>query len=71
MSMFVQLATFSSFSGEFDEKKDSQRINEILRKLQDKGARIVGISTSISRSSGANATAVYLITYEANDPIEI
>ena len=71
MRTFVQLASFSSSSGKFDEKKDSRSINEILGKLQDKGAQIVGISTSISRSSGANATAVYLITYEANDPIEI
>ena len=71
MSMFVQLASFSSYSGEFDAKKDSRSINDTLRKLQDKGVKIVGISTSISRSSGANATAVYLITYEASEPIEI
>ncbi len=70
MSMFVQLATFSSASGKFDEKKDSRSINEILRKLQDKGVRIVGISASIAGEL-SNATAVYVITYEANAPIEI
>ncbi len=71
MSIFVQLASFQSISGKFDEKKDSQRINEILSKLREKGAKIEGISASIGGSGGANATAIYLITYEANASIEI
>ena len=71
MRTFVQLASFSSSSGKFDEKKDSQSINKTLGKLQDYGAKITGISGSIGGSGTTNTAAVYLITYEANDPIEI
>ena len=71
MSMFVQLASFRSTGGLFDEKKDSRRINEILRELREKGAKITGINVSIGGSGGGNTSAVYLITYEASTPINI
>ena len=71
MKTYVQLASFQSISGKFDEQKDSRRINEILGKLQDRGAKIIGIRASAGGSGTSNVTAVYLISYEANEPIEI
>ena len=71
MSMFVQLAACSSSSGKFDEKKDSQHINEVLSKLRDRGGQIFGITASVGGSGNTYTSAIYLITYEASYPIEI
>ena len=67
MSLFVQIASFSSASGKFDEDKDTRNINEKMQYLQDNGAKIIGVNLSIAGSAGTSA--VYIITYEANAPI--
>ena len=76
MGIFVQLVTFSSAGGKFDEKKDTTRINEYLSWLQKGGARIVSVNLSVgggvgasSLVGGANIPATCLITYEAPAPI--
>ena len=75
MPIFVQLVTFSSGGGKFDEKKDTRKINEVLAKLQDSGAEIRGITSSIGgMGSGmgvGSVSAVYVITYEAPAPVAI
>ncbi|MFH0769258.1 MAG: hypothetical protein V1932_06805 [Chloroflexota bacterium] len=72
MAVFVQLCTFSS-AGKFDEKKDTHKINEVLTKLQNNGAKIMSITPSMGSMGmgtlGSNIAAVYVITYEASAPI--
>ena len=71
MPMFVQLVTFSSERGKFEEKKDTHKINKVLAKLQDSGAEIRGITLSIAGMGFSAASAVYVITYEAPVPVAI
>ena len=68
MAKFVQLVTFSSTRGSFNEKNDTVRINEYLLALQDNGAIIKSVTPAIGGSTSATA-AVYVITYEADKPI--
>ena len=70
MPIFVQLVTFSTGGGKFDEKKDTRKINEVLAKLQDNGAEITDVTPAIG-GMPINAPAVYVITYEAAAPIAI
>ncbi len=62
MGIFVQLVTFSSSRGRFDEIKDTDRINQFLSILQENGARIISVIPSIGGSTSDTA-AVYVITY--------
>lgn len=74
MPIFVQLVTFESSSGMFDEKKDTRRVNEVLTQLQNKGAKIINIGSSVGGKGDAmtsSLAAVYLITYEATGVINI
>ena len=68
MAIFVQLVTFSSDRGSFHEKNDTVRINEYLSAFQDKGAIIKSVTPAIGGAMSATA-AVYVITYEADEPI--
>lgn len=68
MPIFVQLVTFSSSGGKFDERKDTDRINQFLLTLQQNHARIISVIPSVGGSMGSTA-AVYVITYEAIKPI--
>lgn len=61
-----------------DEEKETRVINEILRRLQEKGAKIVDVKVSNTvvnqpRSGGFTAEQfpLYIITYEAQTPIEV
>lgn len=69
MAIFVQLVTFSSNRGSFDGLKDSVTINEYLSILQRRGAIIKSVTPAIGGKMEAIA-AVYVITYEADEPIE-
>ena len=72
MPIFVQLVTFSSSGGKFDERKDTRRVNEVLTELQSKGARIINITPSVGGKGDAvlgSVSALYLITYEASGAI--
>ena len=64
--VFVQLASFSTSSGKFDQKKDTKRLNEIMEKLQHEGARILDVKLTLSVGS-----AVYLVTYESAKPLAV
>ncbi len=68
MPTFVQLVTFSSRKGSFDEGKDTARINEYLSALQSERALIKSVTPAIGGATGHTA-AVYVITYEADDVI--
>jgi len=69
MAKYVYLATFYSNTGKFDEVKDTARTNEILPKLQQKQAKIISVEPSLGNAAGGVA-AVYVITYEADEPVE-
>jgi tagatose-1,6-bisphosphate aldolase len=68
MPIFVQ--TLSSLVRlHFDDKKDTARVNDVMRKLQEKGAKILDVKVPVGVYNGSHA--VYLITYEADNHIEI
>ncbi len=67
MPVFVQMLSFRSSRQDFDEKKDTERINEVLKELQEKGARIIDVKVNLAGT--ISTAAVYLITYEADTPI--
>lgn len=66
MPVFVQMLSFRAHV-QFDEKKDTRRLNEVMGGLQQKGAKILDVNVSISTPG----MAVYIITYEAATPLEI
>jgi hypothetical protein len=68
MPIFVQLVSFSSNRGSFDEKNDTVRINEYLSALQSKRAVIKSVTPAIGGATSATA-AVYVIMYEADEVI--
>ncbi|MBI2288090.1 MAG: hypothetical protein HYY41_06000 [Chloroflexi bacterium] len=70
MPKFVQLVTFESTGGKFDERKDTNRINEFLEVLQTNGAIIISVTPSLG-GQAAKTSAVYVITYEAPSPISL
>ena len=51
-----------------DSAKDSKKLNEILKTLQQKGARIKDIKVSVGGERNS-AHAVYLIIYESEEPL--
>ena len=67
MPVFVQMLSFRSSRQDFDEKKDTKRINEVLKELQEKGARIIDVKVNLAGT--ISTAAVYLITYDADSPI--
>ncbi len=70
MPIFVRLLSFHSGGGQFDTRKDSQAINEVLQELQDKGARILSITPAIGGGTLQGIAAIYTIIYEASSPME-
>lgn len=70
MAKYVYLANFYSNNGKFDEIRDTARTNEILHKLQQKQAKIISIEPSMG-NAGDGVAAVYVITYEAEAPVEL
>ncbi len=69
MPTFVQMLSFFSARGHFDEKKDTGRLNEALKALQEKGAKILDVKVRLQYFNAA--VAMYLITYESQAPLDI
>ncbi len=73
MSTFVQLVV----TGRINSKKDTEKLNEVLVQLQTNGAVIKNVAlaatTNYSGMMGEKfgTEAVYLITYEAKNPITL
>ncbi|MDD5190445.1 MAG: hypothetical protein PHE50_05315 [Dehalococcoidales bacterium] len=73
MNVFIQLIV----TGKINSKADTEKVNEVLVRLQAKGATIKDIklaaTTNYSGLMGEKfgTEAVYVITYEAKAPIEI
>ncbi len=69
MPVFVQMLSFRSSRQDFNETKDTERINEVLKELQEKGARIIDVKVNLAGT--ISTAAIYLITYEADSPIRL
>jgi len=70
MPVFVQLWCTCSISGLFDWKKDTKQLNDMLKKLQERGARIIDVKATMTTSE-ESPVITYVIIYEAPAPIEI
>jgi len=70
MPVFVQLISSFSTSGKFDVEKDTESVNTMLKKLQDKGAKILDVKLSIG-SQEHIVSLVYTIMYEAKSPVKV
>ncbi|RLF34877.1 MAG: hypothetical protein DRN03_06135 [Thermoplasmata archaeon] len=72
MPVFVQLWSTVSVKGVFDWKKDTKQLNDILSKLQEKGAKIIDVKATMGmKEGGVHASITYVILYEAPRPIEV
>lgn len=69
MPVFAAIWSTASSLGVFKGKKDSETLNYLLSELQSKGAKILDVKVSISRGYKGGVTAVYLIIYEAKEPL--
>jgi len=70
MPVFVQLFSSFSTSGRFDAAEDTESVNKVLEKLQDKGAKILDVKLSIG-SQEHIVSLVYIIMYQARGPLKI
>jgi len=66
MPTFVRIVSFYSRTGDINEKKDTNRINEVMKNLQEKGAKILDVKVSTSLP-----TAFCIITYESYSPLDV
>jgi hypothetical protein len=75
MPTFIEILTFTSVTGIFDDAKDSKKVNKTLAHLQSKGARIIDIKTAVAAreetedTSPIAFTKTVTIIYEAPQPI--
>ena len=69
MPVFVQMLSFRSSRQDFNETKDTERINEVLKELQEKGGRIIDVKVNLAGT--ISTAAIYLIIYEADSPINL
>jgi len=70
MPVFIQLFSSFSTSGRFNAEEDTESVNRVLKKLQDKGAKILDVKLSIG-SREHIVSLVYIIMYEAKSPVKI
>jgi len=70
MPVFVQLFSSFSTSGKFDADEDTESVNSVLKRLQNKGAKILDVKLSIG-SQEHIVSLVYSIMYEAKSPLKI
>ena len=68
MATYIKTLSFSTNS-KFKPKKDDPRVNTALEQLQSQGAKISDVRVSLGGSFWTGVVAVYLITYEAPNPI--
>lgn len=47
-----------------------KKVNEALRRLQEKGAKVVKVEPTVQFRERVGSTIIYTITYRANQPIE-
>ena len=47
-----------------------RKVNEALRRLQEKGAEVVKVELTVQSRQRAGSTIIYIITYRADQPIE-
>lgn len=70
MPTYIKTVTLAS-SGKFNPKKDDPKVNTILQLLQNKGAEISDIKVTLGPTWFlTGCVAIYLITYEAPNPID-
>ena len=50
---FVQLVTFYSVAGKFDETRDTQRLNDVLKIIQDNKATVISVVPSMAAAASA------------------
>ena len=70
MPVFVQLFSSFSTSGKFDADEDTESVNSVLERLQNKGAKILDVKLSIG-SQEHIVSLVYSIMYEAKRALKI
>jgi len=70
MPVFIQLFSSFSTSTKFNAEKDTESVNRVLKKLQDKGAKILDVKLSIG-SREHIVSLIYIIMYEAKSPPKI
>lgn len=59
-------AKAGGLGGHFDDRSDTRKLNDVMGKLQERGARILDVKVSID-----SPFAVCVITYESTTPLEI
>jgi hypothetical protein len=76
MPTFIEILTFTSVTGIFNDTKDSKKVNKALAHLQSKGARIIDIKTAVAAREETERTGTPIaftktvtIIYEAPQPI--
>ena len=47
-----------------------KKVNEVLRHLQEKGAKVVKVELTVQSRQRGGATIVHTITYSADQPID-
>jgi len=70
LPVFIQLFSSFSTSGRFKAEEDTESVNTVLKKLQDKDAKILDVKLSIG-SREHIVSLVYIIIYEAKSPLKI
>jgi len=64
MATYIKTLSFNT-KGAFRLEKGDLRVNTILQQLQSQGAKISDVQVALGES-----LAIYLITYEASNPID-
>ncbi len=68
MPTYIKTLCFST-SSSFRAGKDDPKVNTVLQQLQSQGGKISDIKVSLGGTVWQGVLAVYLITYEAPNPI--
>lgn len=72
MATYIKTLSFSSKTG-FNSEKDDPIVNTALQQLQSQGAKITDVKVALGGSIWTKVVTgvvvVYLITYEAPNPI--
>jgi len=65
---YINTLCFST-SSKFKPEKDDPKVNTALQQLQSQGAKISDVKVTLGGNLWQGIIAVYLITYEAPNPI--
>ena len=69
MPRYITSTSFKTASGDFDSEKDDREVNEILQDIQNNKGEILDIQVCLGGSTFTGVTALYVIEYEAPEPI--